>query len=152
MIARALAYHLQELQFGRLSVRHRRLLEAATRPGREPTGYLKVGSVIVREHNGVLHEVVVVPDGFCWNGQSYASLSIIARRITGTHWNGPRFFGLRGRSKTDVEDRKPDPVGSGGSRAATTPAGRNGATTCTTAGSAKLARGTKPIRLMGAGR
>jgi hypothetical protein len=52
-----------------------------------------------REHQGKLHEVLVVPGGFCWQGQVYASLSTIARKITGTSWNGPRFFGLRGAAE-----------------------------------------------------
>ena len=43
----------------------------------------------------MLHEVTVVPGGFCWNGQTYDSLSTIAKKITGVNWNGPRFFGLR---------------------------------------------------------
>jgi hypothetical protein len=56
---------------------------------------VKAGSVIVREYQGKLHEVMVVPDGFLWQGQVYASLSAIALRITGTSWSGRRFFGLR---------------------------------------------------------
>jgi hypothetical protein len=63
---------------------------------------VKVGSIIVREHQGKLHEVLVVPDGFCWQGQIFASLSTIARKITGTSWNGPRFFGLRGVAEAEV--------------------------------------------------
>jgi hypothetical protein len=43
----------------------------------------------------VLHAVTVAPDGFAWNGATYSSLSKVARAITGTRWNGPRFFGLR---------------------------------------------------------
>jgi hypothetical protein len=65
---------------------------------------VKVGSVIVREYQGELHEVLVVPGGFCWEGQVFASLSTIARKITGTSWNGPRFFGLRGGGETTVAD------------------------------------------------
>ena len=65
---------------------------------------MKVGSVIVREYQGELHEVLVVPDGFCWRGEVYASLSTIARKITGTSWNGPRFFGLRGGEETPAAD------------------------------------------------
>ena len=42
-----------------------------------------------------MHTVTVVPDGFAWNGTTHTSLSEIARLITGTRWNGPRFFGLR---------------------------------------------------------
>jgi hypothetical protein len=56
---------------------------------------VKVGSVIVREYQRKLHEVMVVPDGFLWQGQIYSSLSTIALRITGTSWSGRRFFGLR---------------------------------------------------------
>ena len=52
--------------------------------------------MVVREYLGKLHEVLVVPDGFCWRGRMFASLSSIAQEITGTSWNGPRFFGLRG--------------------------------------------------------
>jgi hypothetical protein len=60
---------------------------------------LKPGTILAREHNGELHRVVVMPDGFAWNGKTYGSLSEVARAITGTKWNGPRFFGLRDRSK-----------------------------------------------------
>src|SRR5215212_8056182 len=58
---------------------------------------LKVGTLLAREHDGVLHRVTVVESGFAWNGTTYTSLSEIARVITGTRWNGPRFFGLRDR-------------------------------------------------------
>jgi hypothetical protein len=69
-----------------------------TNPGAEPSRQVKVGAVIVREHKGVVHEVLVVPGGFRWRGEAYASLSTIARKITGVSWNGPRFFGLRSRA------------------------------------------------------
>lgn len=55
---------------------------------------LKPGTVLVREHAGVHHQITVLEKGFCWNGQNYSSLSQVARAITGTNWNGPRFFGL----------------------------------------------------------
>ena len=95
LIARALAYWLQEESLGGLKPRLRKLLAAPSRGNGPPPRQVKVGSVIVREHQGELHEVLVVPDGFCWRGEVFASLSIIARRITGTSWSGPRFFGLR---------------------------------------------------------
>ena len=60
---------------------------------------LKPGSELVREHAGALHRVVVLADGFAWNGVPYSSLSEVARAITGTNWNGPRFFGLRDKAK-----------------------------------------------------
>jgi hypothetical protein len=57
---------------------------------------LKAGTVLVREHAGVSHRVEVAQGGYCWNGQTFSSLSKIATAITGTRWNGPRFFGLSG--------------------------------------------------------
>jgi hypothetical protein len=64
---------------------------------------LKPGAVLVREYRGERHTVMVVPEGFSWKGMTYTSLSTIARAITGTAWNGPRFFGLRepGRKQLD---------------------------------------------------
>jgi len=56
---------------------------------------LKAGALLVREWNGAPQRVMVLEKGFAWNGKSYASLSQIAKAITGTSWNGHRFFGLR---------------------------------------------------------
>ena len=61
---------------------------SATSPALKPGGHL------IREWNGVTHMVDVVEGGFLWKEQRYASLSPIARAITGAHWSGPRFFGL----------------------------------------------------------
>ena len=58
------------------------------------TGRLQPGCVLVREHRGVMHQVMVLTDGFAWNGQTYASLSSAALAISGTSWNGRRFFGI----------------------------------------------------------
>ena len=55
----------------------------------------RTGTILVREWRGTTHQVTVVDDGFIWNGKTYRSLSSIARAITGTKWNGPRFFGMR---------------------------------------------------------
>jgi hypothetical protein len=60
---------------------------------------LKPGTILVREHEGVLHQVTVVNGGFAWNEITYRSLSQVARAITGTNWNGARFFGLRDKTK-----------------------------------------------------
>ena len=49
----------------------------------------------MREHGGVRHTVTVIPDGFVWQDRSYPSLSAVARAITGTSWNGRRFFGVK---------------------------------------------------------
>jgi hypothetical protein len=61
---------------------------------------LTPGTILVREWDRRVQRVMVMPDGFAWNGQTYDSLSKVAFAITGTKWNGPRFFGLR-----DKEDR-----------------------------------------------
>ena len=60
---------------------------------------LKPGTLLVREWEGTLQRVVVLESGFAWNGRTYESLSKVARAITGTNWNGPRFFGLRDRAQ-----------------------------------------------------
>lgn len=96
LLARALAHRLQEQQLGGLDAACRKRLRSLTREGSGSTRWLKVGTVIVRSHGGVTHEVTVTPQGFCWRGQTYSSLSTIALRITGTSWNGARFFGLTG--------------------------------------------------------
>lgn len=56
---------------------------------------LKAGTILIREWNGITHRAIVMDDGFLWDGTRYDSLSAIAFAITGTRWNGPRFFGLR---------------------------------------------------------
>ncbi len=100
LLARALSHRLQEKVLGGISPRQRRALDALAKGDRAPLQRIKVGSELVREHEGKLHEVFVVTDGFSWQGKTYASLSAIARIVTGTKWSGPRFFGLR--------DRQPD--------------------------------------------
>jgi hypothetical protein len=65
----------------------------------------RTGTVLVREWRGATHRVTVADDGFLWNGKTYRSLSGIARAITGTKWNGPRFFGMRELKSTTRETR-----------------------------------------------
>jgi len=66
---------------------------------------LKPGTRLVREWHGVTHTVLVHRHDFEWHDQRYRSLSMIARTITGAHWSGPRFFGLKSRSVTSQEKR-----------------------------------------------
>jgi hypothetical protein len=108
LIARALAYAIQEEQLGGLSKEVKKLLAKPDKRA-EPSRRIKVGSVIHREYAGVRHEVFVVADGFSWQGRTYPSLSAIAKEITGTRWNGPRFFGLR-----DDKARSAAPKNAGG--------------------------------------
>ncbi len=105
LMARALAHWLQEERLGGLEPPLCRLLATVAKKGSAPARRLKTGSVIVREYQGKAQEVLVVPGGFCWDGQVYPSLSTIALKITGTNWNGPRFFGLRGAEESE---RLPD--------------------------------------------
>ena len=56
---------------------------------------LKAGCQLVREHEGIDHRVTVVAGGYEWNDKTFASLSSVAKAITGTNWNGHRFFGLK---------------------------------------------------------
>jgi hypothetical protein len=102
LIARMIAHRVQEQRLGKLGRELRRRLDGLARGGAEPVRHLKVGTVMVREHQGEVHEVMVVPGGFSWNEKTYPSLSTIALAMTGTSWNGPRFFGLRG-GKGNVE-------------------------------------------------
>jgi phosphatidylserine/phosphatidylglycerophosphate/cardiolipin synthase-like enzyme len=104
LLFRVLAYRLQADCLGDLDAECRRLLDGAGPP--EDAGKRAVhrnrliadvrpGTMLAREWNGRMHRVAVLADGFAWNGKTYPSLSKIAHAITGTRWNGPRFFGLR---------------------------------------------------------
>jgi len=106
LLARMIAYRIQEKAFGGLDRETAKLLESYARGDRAPTPrrYMKAGTVLLREYQGVRHTVTVADGGFIWNGKKYASLSIIAKEITGTSWNGPRFFGLREEKKTEKSD------------------------------------------------
>lgn len=105
IIARMIGYRIQEEAFGGLDRESAKLLDLLARgekPG-EMNRRLKPGTVLVREYKGARHTVTVVPDGFVWHDTTYPSLSTIARAITGTTWNGPRFFGLRSPRANDVD-------------------------------------------------
>ena len=132
---RAIAYRLQEQRLGGLTPSHVRLLDRLAQGGGDDAArQLKVGTMLVREYQGERHEVVVVPDGFHWRGTTYAGLSTIARAITGTIWNGPRFFGLRGKQGAKTVEQEastaeisPKPIRPG-RRSSVLPSSRSGAT------------------------
>jgi Protein of unknown function (DUF2924) len=63
---------------------------------------LKPGTLLTREWEGHLQQVMVLADGFSWNGMTYPSLSKVACAITGSRWNGPKFFGLRDKAASQV--------------------------------------------------
>jgi hypothetical protein len=97
LVARFLCWHIQEQSLGGIDPEIVKLLGNIARGDPEANGprRLKVGTVLVREYRGERHTVTVVPDGYAWGAETYASLSTIARAITGTAWSGPRFFGMR---------------------------------------------------------
>jgi Protein of unknown function (DUF2924) len=68
---------------------------------------LSPGTVLVREWDQRSQRVMVLADGFAWNGQTYDSLSKVAFAITGTRWNGPRFFGLRDKEGRSAMEPRP---------------------------------------------
>lgn len=103
-----LAYRVQELAYGGLTkpvtailnaladeVEGKKVRKSAISDPRNPV----IGTRLVREWDGVGHVITVLKDGFDWQGRRYKSLSAIARDITGTRWNGYRFFGLRESSR-----------------------------------------------------
>ncbi|WP_082025507.1 MULTISPECIES: DUF2924 domain-containing protein [Methyloceanibacter] len=107
-LVRAVAYGLQAEVYGGLDSETRRLLKKAgqtngksSRPQRRR---LSKGSKLFREWHGETHEVLVLDKDFAWRGETYPSLSAIARAITGTNWNGWAFFGLKRRTKEAPAD------------------------------------------------
>jgi hypothetical protein len=110
LMIRALAHELQERADGGPSAPLRRRLQTIARelakgaspcaPGIMP----KTGTTLVRQWRGHTHTVLVREDGFEYDGQHYRSLTVIAERITGAHWSGPRFFGLTQRARASVAE------------------------------------------------
>jgi hypothetical protein len=107
-----LAYRIQELAYGGLSDGAKDQIDAlvadedARIKGKPRVRVMRdrpiAGTRLIREWKGVEHQVTVLTDGFEYQGQNYKSLSAIARRITGTRWNGPVFFGLRKPGKAEA--------------------------------------------------
>lgn len=112
-----IAYRVQADRFGDLDRETRQLLDRTKAIESKSTSSVRLmdfdqkrielspGTVLVREWNQQSQRIMVMADGFAWNGQTYDSLSKVAFAITGTRWNGPRFFGLR-----DKQSRATDPV------------------------------------------
>ena len=112
LLRRSIAHRIQERAYGGLSREHQRLLDQLVKAAKaKPDGRLelprriKPGSELVRTWNRRTYRVVVLENGFAHQGRTYQSLSEIASEITGTKWNGPRFFGLRRASKETAGDQ-----------------------------------------------
>ena len=113
LMIREIAYKMQERAHGGLAPAVKRRLRAlaaeveANGAGAfAPALLLKPGTRLLREWGGKTYTVIVLDDGFEYDGERHHSLTQIARRITGTHWSGPRFFGLR-----RVAAQPADPMG-----------------------------------------
>ena len=113
LLFRILAYRLQADQLGDLDADSRRLLDRIGSGSSEGIDRLladlnrartelRPGTLLTREWDGHLQRVMVLADGFAWNGRTYRSLSKVAFAITGSRWNGPRFFGLRDNPASEV--------------------------------------------------
>ena len=113
LLFRILAYRLQADQLGDIDAGSQRLLDRIGSGSLDETDRLvadlhrsrtelKPGTLLTREWDGHLQRVIVLADGFSWNGKTYPSLSKVAFAITGSRWNGPRFFGLRDKPASEV--------------------------------------------------
>ena len=111
-LIRGLGQRIQELSYGGLPAAHQKRLDALVNDqlpskgrGRAKTFHsgqdqrLLIGTRLVREHQGVDHEVVVADGGYEYGGRLFKSLSAVARHISGTRWNGWAFFGLPNPAK-----------------------------------------------------
>ena len=103
------AWKLQERAYGGLSAAMKRRLAELAKTMDEKGDLakarvvrLKPGAKLVREWRGETHDVLVLEDGFQWRGQRWRSLSAIASEISGTHWSGPRFFGLQAEAADEA--------------------------------------------------
>ena len=112
LLFRLLAYGLQAEYLGDLDPDSKRVLDRSDSPedaskraadAARATTSLRPGTMLGREWKGAMHRVAVLAEGFAWNGVTYPSLSKVAFAITGTRWNGPRFFGLRDRTAAAEE-------------------------------------------------
>ena len=107
-LIRAVAYGIQVQAFGGLDAKTLQLLRKANGANgarsKLKRARLAKGSKLFREWHSELHEVLVLDKGFAWRGETYPSLSAIAHAITGAHWNGWAFFGLKRPSKEAPAD------------------------------------------------
>ena len=126
LLGKVLAQRIQIATLGGLDKSTLRAIRQATGDGEDSQGRpfaprnpatkegigLKAGALLVREWNGALQRVMVLEKGFAWNGKTYGSFSQIAKAVTGTSWNGHRFFALRpasGGDRAKSEGREASP-------------------------------------------
>ncbi len=115
LLVLAIAWKLQEKVYGGLTAAQKRRLAGIAKELKKggdlsagPAIRLKPGSRLVREWRGETHDVLVLEDGFEWNGKRRRSLSAIAWEITGTRWSGPLFFGVKPRPRPFSGEERAD--------------------------------------------
>jgi hypothetical protein len=118
LLRRSIAHRIQEKAYGGLPRSMQRLLDQMMKAYRAKPGgkivlprRIKPGSVLIREWKGKSHRVMVLAGGFAYDGETFGNLSEIAVLITGTRWNGPRFFGLRAKPQESDEPAGADRPG-----------------------------------------
>ena len=103
LLVKKLSYRIQELEYGVFSDKAKKLLKEHTEAyeqgnilnKKQDNAMPVAGTKLTRIYDGEEHQVTVVRNGYEYKGQIYKSLSVIARRITGIRWSGPKFFGLK---------------------------------------------------------
>ena len=144
LLGRMIAYRLQEQTFGGLDRETKRLLAnlAAAKTAPDLPQRLKAGTVLVRDYQGTRHEVTIRREGYIWQNGVYSSLSAIAKAITGTSWNGRRFFGVESAQLIASNARR-------ATEAITAPVRRRAAlaSSSTVAPPFRAAEASKPARL-----
>jgi len=104
LLIRAIAYRLQQKALGSLKPSTQRILDrisdghASVESKRAPSREANAGTVLIRKWQGVSHRITVLDRDVVYRGRRYKSLSEVARVITGTHWSGPLFFGIKNRA------------------------------------------------------
>jgi len=117
LMARILVWKEQAMLFDPLDAEVIAILQDALADGRSAATLaaaslpkrLKPGTVLTREHAGTMHRVMVLKEGYAWDGQAFKSLSEVAKAITGTNWNGLVFFGLKKRASRAQSEKEPNP-------------------------------------------
>jgi hypothetical protein len=121
LLSRAVAYERQVREHGEMPARVVSALAAVAKGQLGPPGRtsrrseaaslvesprIRPGTILVREHQNVMHRVTALENGFSWKGKTFTSLSAVARAITGVRWNGPRFFGLKEKVRRRVAENE----------------------------------------------
>ena len=110
LLIQAISFKIQEGLFGGMSTVMKRKLKGLVQHLEDNNNHvfdpginLKPGAQLIREWHGQSHCISVLEEGFDFNGQTYSSLSKIAKEITGTRWSGPRFFGVQRNTKRHIQ-------------------------------------------------